>query len=261
MSEQFKTALGSSKPLFGHWVGLPDPSAVEVMSRLPCDFLLLDGEHAPIAPNDLYRLLPAADLHARPVVFRPRSKNEADIKAALDAGVAGVMVPMVETAQQARAVVETAYYAPKGKRGVGPLRASNYYDDFGAYLAAADAGTLVIVQIESADGLANADAIAAIDGVDALFVGPADMAQSLKVPIGDFSGALLEACATIAATARRHGKCAAMDLLDPADAGKFLGLGFTVFTHGSDFGFLQEAGRRTCNALRAAFAAAGGPKG
>lgn len=256
MSERFKTALRSSKPLFGHWVGLPDPSAIEVMARLPCDFLLLDGEHSPIGPNDLYRLLPAADLHGRPVVFRPRSGNEADIKAALDAGVAGVMVPMVDTAEQARAVVEAAYYAPKGRRGVGPLRASGYYDDFRTYLATAEARTSVIVQIESAEGLAHADAIAATDGVDVLFVGPADLAQSLKVPVGDLSGRLLDACSAVAAIARRSGKCAAIDLVDPADAAMLTGLGFTVFTHGSDFGFLQEAGRRTCEAMRAAFASA-----
>jgi len=252
INARFKTKVLSSEKLFGSWVSIPDASSIEVMARMPSDFLLLDGEHAPIRPDDLYRLLPAADLHDKPVVFRPRSRNEADIKAALDAGAAGIMVPMTETGAQARMVVDAACYAPLGKRGIGPLRASRFYDEFDRYFASANDEAVIILQIESREGVENVAEIAAVDGVDTLFVGPADLAQSLGVPLGVFSGALLEACKTVADTARKHGKRAAIDLLSPADIPLFTGMGFSLFTHGSDIGFMQEAGRRTYATLRTA---------
>lgn len=250
IDSEFKAKLASKATLFGHWVGIPHVAAVEVMARLPCDFLLVDGEHAPIRPDDLASLMPAADLHGMPVIFRPRSKSEADIKAALDAGVAGIMVPMIETAAEAKMVVDAAKYAPLGKRGIGPWRASGYYDRFADYSLTANDRTTVVVQIESKVGLANVEAISATEGVDVIYVGPADLASSLGVAIGDFSGPLLEACERVAKAGIGAGKRVALDLASLDLVAPLQQLGFSLFTHGSDIGFLQEAGRQTCTALR-----------
>jgi len=256
-NRQFKERLAAGDALLGHWVSVANSTVLEVMARLPCDFLLLDGEHAPIRPDDLVSLLPASDLHGKPVIFRPRSRSDAHIKAALDAGVAGIMVPMVETAAQARAIVEAAHYAPLGRRGIGPLRASSYYDSFDDYLLSASGRTTVIVQIESAAGLANVREIAAVDGVNVLYVGPADLAQSLGVPIGIMEGSLLQACETVADAARMAGRVAAIDIVSPEHATMLFERGFRLFTHGSDIGFLQEGGRRTCSEMAALIGKAG----
>ena len=241
--KKFRGKLLGQAPVFGAWLSIPHPTVVELMARLDVSFLLMDAEHSAIEVSALSTLLPSADLQNMPVIFRPRSQTASEIKSALDAGVAGVMVPMVESAEEARAIVAACKYAPIGKRGIGPWRASGYYDHFGDYLADANDATTVIVQLESAKGLEAVEAIAAVDGIDVLYVGPADLASSLGVPIGDMQGPLLHACARVAKAAKQGGKVAAIDVGHVDQIPQLRELGFSLFTIGSDVDFIQKAGR------------------
>jgi 4-hydroxy-2-oxoheptanedioate aldolase len=243
--------LRENTPVFGAWVSIPHPTVVELMARLNVSFLLMDAEHSAIEVSALSTLLPAADLQSMPVIFRPRSQAPSEIKAALDAGAAGVMVPMVESAEEARAIVAACKYAPAGKRGIGPWRASGFYDNFGDYLSRANDATTVIVQLESVQAIANVEAIAGIEGVDVLYVGPADLASSLGSPIGELKGPLLEACARVAKAAQEAGKVAAIDLGDVGQVPKLRDLGFSLFTIGSDIDFIQKSGRALVSDLAA----------
>lgn len=251
LGKSLKARLRDDKPVFGAWVGIPHASVIELMARSDFGFLLLDGEHSPITVGALGALLPSAELHGAPTVFRPSSKSAADIKAALDAGVSGIMVPMVESAEEARAIVSHSRYAPAGKRGIGPWRASGYYDGFADYMTDANDATTLIFQLESAKGLENLDSILAVDGFDVLYVGPADLSSSLGLPISQFEGEFMDVLRRIASAARLAGKVAAIDVSSVSDIPDLIAMGYSLFTIGSDMGFIQSSGRALLGELAA----------
>jgi 4-hydroxy-2-oxoheptanedioate aldolase len=176
----FKARLARRPAQIGLWVGLTDTVCVEIAAGAGFDWLLLDGEHA---PHDLGTVLAGlqtiAAYPAQPVVRVPVG-DATVIKRVLDVGAQSLLVPMVETAEQAQALVRAVRYPPRGIRGVGTaLARAARWNRTVDYFARADDEMCLIVQIESARGLENLEAIAAVDGVDALFVGPADLAASL----------------------------------------------------------------------------------
>jgi len=179
-TNHFKRRLREPGPLFGLWVALADPYSAEVCAGVGYDWLLLDGEHA---PNDLRSLLAqlqsVAAYRSHPVV-RPPSGDPNLIKQLLDIGALTLLVPMVETAEQARQLVRATRYPPAGIRGVGSaLARASRFNLVPDYLARADAEICLLVQVETVRGLENLDAIAAVDGVDGVFIGPSDLAASM----------------------------------------------------------------------------------
>jgi 4-hydroxy-2-oxoheptanedioate aldolase len=176
----FKRRLRDPQPLFGLWVALADPYAAELCAGVGYDWLLLDGEHA---PNDLRSLLAQlqsiAAYRSHPVV-RPPSGDPNLIKQLLDIGALTLLVPMVETAEQAQQLVRATRYPPAGIRGVGSaLARASRFNLVPDYLARADAEICLLVQVETVRGLENLDAIAAVDGVEGVFIGPSDLAASM----------------------------------------------------------------------------------
>jgi len=252
IGKTLRSKLTGRDAVFGPWVGLVEPTVVELLARQAFDFLLVDSEHSSIDAKHLGALLPAADLYRMPVIFRTGSISPSEIKTALDSGAAGVMIPMVETVEQAREIVAASRYAPLGQRGIGPWRASGFYDQSDEYLREANAATTVIVQIESARGLENVDAIASVEGVDALFAGPADLASSLGLTVGVMSDELVDALGRIAEAAARHGKVAAIDLASVDRLARLRALGYRLFTSGSDMDFITQSARRLLADLSAA---------
>ncbi|MCO5107535.1 MAG: 4-hydroxy-2-oxoheptanedioate aldolase [Burkholderiaceae bacterium] len=179
-TNHFKRRLREPGPLFGLWVALADPYSAELCAGVGYDWLLLDGEHA---PNDLRSLLAqlqsVAAYRSHPVV-RPPSGDPNLIKQLLDIGALTLLVPMVETAKQARQLVRATRYPPAGIRGVGSaLARASRFNLVPDYLARADAEICLLVQVETVRGLENLDAIAAVDGVDGVFIGPSDLAASM----------------------------------------------------------------------------------
>ncbi|WP_241083574.1 HpcH/HpaI aldolase family protein [Achromobacter xylosoxidans] len=176
----FKAALREGKRQVGLWQSLANPYSAEICATAGFDWLLFDGEHS---PNDLRAVLAQlqaiAPYRSQPIV-RPVEGNTALIKQYLDVGVQTLLVPMIDTAEQARDMVCAVRYPPQGRRGVGAAvaRASRWGLD-GDYIARANDEICLIVQIESATAVANIEAICAVDGVDAAFVGPADLTASM----------------------------------------------------------------------------------
>jgi len=176
----FKRALLAGQQQYGFWLGLCHPLSAELCAHTGYDWLLIDGEHAPNDLNTVLSQLQAiAATPAHPVV-RLVEGNTALIKQYLDAGVQSLLIPMVESADQARELVKAVQYPPQGVRGVGTALARaarwNMVED---YFKSVDDEILLIVQIESVTGLENLAEILAVDGVDAVFIGPADLAASM----------------------------------------------------------------------------------
>ncbi|WP_343082368.1 HpcH/HpaI aldolase family protein [Ostreiculturibacter nitratireducens] len=250
LGKLLRSRLKNDPMVIGAWVGIAHPTVIELMAREGFGFLLLDGEHAPIRTSALCTLLPPAELFGTPTVFRVPSQSTAEMKAALDAGVSGLMVPMVESADHARAIVSACKYMPLGRRGVGPWRASGYYDDFEAYLAEANDATTLMLQLESAAGLANLDEITAVEGYDVLFVGPADLASSLGLRVGEFDGPMVDVLRQVAERTQQAGKIPAIDAPSVSMIPLLSEMGYALFTIGSDIGFIQSAGRSLIREVR-----------
>ena len=176
----FKQRLKSGEAQIGLWLGLADAYCAELAANAGFDWLLIDGEHA---PNDLRGMLgqlqAVAPYPSQPII-RPVIGDTALIKQVLDIGAQTLLVPMVESAEQARELVRAIHYPPQGVRGVGSaLARASRWNSIPGYLDHADQQMCLLVQIENREGLANLDAIAAVEGVDGVFIGPADLSASL----------------------------------------------------------------------------------
>lgn len=176
----FKQRLQSDEAQIGLWLGLADPYCAELAANAGFDWLLIDGEHAPNDLRGLLGQLQAVAPYASQPVIRPVIGDTALIKQVLDIGVQTLLVPMVESAEQARELVRAMHYPPNGVRGVGSaLARASRWNSIPGYLDKADAQMCLLVQIENLDGLAKLDEIVAVDGVDGVFIGPADLSASM----------------------------------------------------------------------------------
>ena len=176
--------LRSGRKLFGCWVQITDPAVTEILSYVGLDFLLVDNEHGPGDVLTVVNQLRAAAATETTLIIRVPWNDSVYLKKILDIGAEAVMIPMIETAEQAEAAVAACRYPPRGIRGIAhtDARASDYGLKGMEYLDTASDNIFVICQIESVAGVENADAIAAVDGVDMVLVGPFDLSASLDRP-------------------------------------------------------------------------------
>lgn len=253
MHPKFAAKLRTGQPLIGVWLQIPHVMVAETLAQSGADFILLDGEHAPLPPDALVWLLPAIERFAMPVIYRVRANSVALIKGALDAGVSAIMVPMVNSLEEASAAIAAAKYPPMGKRGAGPWRAANYYLDDGAYQAKANADVPVVLQIETKEAVAAVDEIAAIAGIDALFVGPYDLCLSMGLEPGKLHPELIVAYKKVNAAAKRNGIATAIDVGSLDFIKPYRELGFSLMTHGLDTQFLIDGSRQVAQSFKAAF--------
>lgn len=183
----FADALCRGEAPTGVWSTIGDPVVAELLAGEGFDFVVLDGEHSENTIADLadgIRAVEAADPDTAPVV-RVSSSDKTEIKRVLDLGPAGVVVPQIESFDAARQAVEAVRYPPAGVRGVAGGRASNYGRELEEYVASADESVATILQIETPGAVEDIDRIVGLDGVDALFVGPADLSARLGT-LGEF---------------------------------------------------------------------------
>lgn len=218
----------------GSWVSLGDPLSAEMMGRAGFDWLILDGQHGGVNEGNMLQLLQAVELGGTPGLVRVKWNDPAEIMRALDLGAAGVVVPMVSTAEAARTAVQAVRYPPLGIRSYGRVR--------NAYQAAADTPEpLCIVMIETREALDNLDAIAGTVGVDGLFIGPIDLAISMGFgPSLEPPSEVMDAIEAIAAACVRHGVICGAATLGPDNAQAMRARGVTFLTLGSDAGFLRR---------------------
>ena len=245
MRNPFKQALAERRAQVGLWLSMADPYLAEVSATAGFDWMLIDGEHA---PNDLRstlaQLQAVAPYPGHPVV-RTVDGNPAAIKQLLDIGVQTLLVPMVDTPEQAAALAAATRYPPEGTRGVGAAaaRAARW----GArrdYLELANDETCLLLQAESAAALANLERICAVDGVHGVFIGPADLAASMghrgRPQHPEVQQAIEQAIRTIVAS----GKAAGTLTGDPALARRYLELGASFVAVGLDVTLLAQGTRR-----------------
>ena len=182
---QIKEKLAAGKPVYGAMVQFPDPDLVELLGYAGFDWILIDAEHGSINENDCAAMSRACELANTTSIVRPPSNHPETILRLLDRGAQGVQVPHVNSAQDARAVVEAVKYYPLGKRGVtSSTRSCNYgfRESIPDYVRISNEETLICVMIEEFEAVHNLPEILKVDGVDVFFVGAGDLAQSMGHP-------------------------------------------------------------------------------
>jgi len=249
MSDNFRSRLQRGDRLHGVILTIDAPEVVEMMAAVGFDWFFIDGEHAPLTPAALQRLIMAArDL---PCVVRVPAHDEFWIKQVLDSGAAGIIAPMVNTPAQARSVVGRAKYPPRGTRGVGTSRALGYGYGIADYVARANDDVAVIVQIEHIEAVHNVAAIAATPGIDALFVGPFDLSLSMGKAGQVEDPAVVEAIAEIEAAGRAQGLPLGFFGVTPEAVAGWMHRGFTLIACGVDMMMLGAKAREVLGGLRA----------
>lgn len=247
---QFKRAIAELKPQVGCWSSLASAAAVEIVSRSGFDWLLIDTEHSPNeTPAILAQLQAATGGTATPIV-RVAWNDPVLVKRVLDLGVQTVLFPYVQTADEARRAVAATRYPPAGIRGVaGSTRAAGY-GRIKNYLQRADAEMCVIVQVENRTGCENVEAIAAVEGVDAVFVGPNDLAAALG-HLGNIAHPDVQAAiGGVLAKLKARRKPAGYLSYNQADARQRFADGFTFIAVTSDVTLLQRGGDEVVKAFK-----------
>jgi 2-dehydro-3-deoxyglucarate aldolase len=237
----FRQSILARRRQIGCWLSLANPITAEIAGQAGFDWLLVDGEHA---PNDIASFL--HQLHAlqgseSAAVVRPASNDPVLIKRLLDVGFYNLLIPFVESAEQARAAVAATRYPPQGMRGVSVAHRSNRYGAVPDYFRLINDNICVLVQIENQAGIDAVDEIAAVDGVDGLFIGPSDLAAALG-HLGDPGHPQVQqAIAHLCARGQAAGK--AVGILAPVaeHARRYLDMGMSFVAVGSDLGVFRQA--------------------
>lgn len=242
------------EPTVGTWLSLGSPAVAELLATQPFDFLLADMEHSDATAESITSVLRAVDAAEgdTETIVRLPSTERSHVNRILDAGANGLMVPMIHTAEEARAFAERARYPPEGGRGIAAGRAAAYGQRTGSYMASADDEILTIVQIESERGLENVADIASVDPVDALFVGPADLSAALG-SLGEYDEPVFkEAIDRILDAA--HDEEVPVGTLATAGVGpdRWVDAGFDFVVAGIDAEYLAESAENARDAFEAA---------
>jgi len=243
MSGHLKRALENGDSPAGNWISIGHPSLSEVSTELGFDFVLVDTEHTTMGLETVenhVRAVDAADGSAEAVVRVP-SNDEVRIKRVLDTGAAGVMVPMVESADEAERIAEAVRYPPDGIRGIAGGRASRYGLEFQDYVRSANDSVVTIAQVETRAGIQNVGEIARVDGVDALFVGPADMSASLDVFAEWEAKALDDAIERVVAAGAETDTPVGTLTVDQSDIDERVRQGFDFLIVGKDMSLFASA--------------------
>ena len=236
--------LQAGETLFGTFAGLGSPVATELVARAGFDWLIIDLEHGAGTEAELLANLHAMGATRTAALVRPQSGERLRIGRALDLGAHGIMVPRIDLPDQAREAISFMRYPPTGTRGLALTTRGAGLGGLGhTDVQAIGARLLGIIQIESPSAVEHAAEIAAIDGVDVLFVGPADLSHSLGIP-GQFDhGTYLDALRHVAACAEASGKAAGILLRDAAALPRHRDLGFRFIGLGSDGAFIFDGAR------------------
>lgn len=236
---------------YGAWCMMPGAFGVEVVAPLGFDWVLIDMQHGGMGFEGALDMIRAADIHSLASVVRVPWNEPGIIGRLLDAGADAILVPMIETPDDAAAAVAACRYAPEGRRSVGPIRVGTR--DGRGYMGTANEHVTVIPMIETAEALANVVEIASVPGVDALFVGPFDLSVALGLPPGDNDGDAVfdDAIARVTSAAEAAGVALAV-LSNRAVAPRRVRQGFQMVSVTMDTVALATESASSLNAVRAA---------
>jgi 2-keto-3-deoxy-L-rhamnonate aldolase RhmA len=229
--------LRAGDVLSGTWIKTPHPHVIEVLALSPLDLLVLDAEHAPFDRANLDACIMAARAAGKPVLVRPTSAAHEHILNALDCGADGVIVPHVRSADEAREIVRACHYVPGGRGFAGSTRSAGYTTLGMAKHRDAAKNVMVIAQIEDAEAVDAIEDIVAVDGIDALFIGRADLTISMDAHSPD-DPVVVAAVDRICAAGRNAGRTVGMFLGRIDDVPEWRAKGASLFVLQSDHEFL-----------------------
>ncbi|KAB8305257.1 2-dehydro-3-deoxyglucarate aldolase [Erwinia endophytica] len=246
----FRQRLLAGETLIGSWCALANPVTTEVLGLAGFDWLVLDGEHA---PNDISTFVPqlmALKGSVSAPVVRPPCNEPVIIKRLLDIGFSNFLIPFVETAAEAIQAVASTRYPPQGIRGVSVSHRSNMYGTVPGYNSTVNDNITVLVQIETQQAVDNIDAIAAVDGVDGIFVGPGDLSAALGYLGQPTHPEVLQVIKHVFERAKAAGKPSGILAPVEADARRYLEWGAGFVAVGSDLGVFRGATQALCDRFK-----------
>ena len=250
--KNLKQRLKQREALHGCWLNLGSPLTAEIVGTAGFDWVLIDLEHGAGNEQILLQQLQALQNSNSAVLVRVESEARQRIHRVLDFGAEGVMCPHIDTVEQAKAVVNGLRYPPAGGRGVAKMvRASGFGRNFASYSENANDNIVGVVQIETPEAIEQAHQIAAIDGIDVLFIGPGDLTMSLGI-FGQFDHPLfLDGVRATVAAAEKAGKASGILLSNPDDYNTFYDMGMRMIACGADATFVAEGSRNMAAKLNA----------
>ncbi|HID75400.1 MAG TPA: 2-dehydro-3-deoxyglucarate aldolase [Planctomycetaceae bacterium] len=248
-----KQKLREGEPTFGSWLALPNLLSARVLARLGFDWLTLDLEHYPIDWSQAEAVFAViAEAGCVPLGRVPEGDHYS-IKRVLDAGAWGIVVPMVNTVEEARRAIAAARYPPEGNRSAGgAIHALNFHASPGDYFERANDEILVVLQTESPQGVDSAEAIYSLPGCDAIFVGPVDLRFNMRSPDGTWPKpeAHEEMIQRVIQTGKKVGTPTGMHVMDPKDALRRAEQGMQFIAVGSDLRMLTAKAQEFVEAIR-----------
>ena len=244
----FAKRLRSGEILIGTLVSLPSSEICELLASIGYDWLFIDAEHGAFNPQQAQAMLQAAA--PTPCLIRVPSDETIWLKKALDIGAAGVIVPQVHTADQAREIISHCKYTPDGKRGIGIGRAHKYGIDFDRYIKYANQETAVVLQAESSEAVDNINDIVKLKGIDAILIGPYDLSASLGKP-GEIDHPVVQAAINKIIKTCQNAKLAMGFFgVTPESVLPYKQKGFTLLTTGMDTAFLINAAQEMLSKMK-----------
>jgi 2-keto-3-deoxy-L-rhamnonate aldolase RhmA len=244
MRTSLKSRLRSSRePCFGTWISSSSLVCLDALRGMGFEWFMIDTEHAAVNPETLAAMVSVLGDDGPTPLVRVGKVDQYLVKQALDSGSHGVLVPLVSTEAQAKAAVAFAKYPPDGVRGAAATASSRYGRELSSYLRRANAETLVGVQIETKEAMDHLEAIAGVDGVDLLFVGPQDLTLSLGLLDDRKNPKVRDAMRTVVEACEQHGKVPGTLVIDPEERRQAVDLGFRFISLASDVRFLLDGAR------------------
>jgi len=250
--KSIKSRIAERQLVIGSWITLAHPAIAEIMAKAGFDWLTVDLEHSVITIREAEELIRVIDLCGVVPFVRLSANDPVQIKRVMDAGAHGVIVPMVNTAEEAKKAIESVCYPPNGKRGVGLARAQGYGNSFENYKEWLNKESIVIVQVEHIKAVENLDAILSVDGIDGFIVGPYDLSGSLGIP-GQFDNKLMiEAMNKINTYVRGSSKISGYHIVEP-DVDQFQQRvleGYRFLAYSVDFRMLDTCCRSAIKSIK-----------
>lgn len=250
--QQLKDRLSRRERTIGSWITMDHPSIAEIMAQAGFDWLTVDMEHSAITISAALRLIQVIELSGVTPLVRVEENNHNYIKRIMDAGAHGVIVPMVNTAEEARRAVDAVKYPPMGKRGVGIARAQSYGPGFNKYQEWVKTKSVVIVQVEHVKAVENLEEILGVEGVDAFFVGPYDLSASMGNPGALDDPDMVAALKEIKRISEKLKVPSGFHVVapDPQQVVERFEEGYTFLAYSTDFLFLGNKCREGLDAIR-----------
>jgi 2-dehydro-3-deoxyglucarate aldolase len=251
-TKSLKASIREKQLTIGSWINLAHPAIAEIMARAGFDWLTVDLEHSVVTIREAEELIRVIDLCGVTPLVRLSANDPVQIKRVMDAGAHGIIVPMVNSSDEAACAVAATRYPPVGKRGVGLGRAQAYGPRFQEYSERVNEDTVVIVQIEHIDAVDNLEAILAVNGVDGYIVGPYDLSGSLGIP-GQFEDPLMKnALERIRTIGQASDKAAGFHVVEPDTARlrECIDQGYRFLAYSTDFRMLDATCRRGLAEIR-----------